>query len=67
MVGRKPNKVWILYRNGEWKMIFVKKETMYTYQMTLTDKLVLTGILVTFHEKGELKVNDKQSEEYIKN
>lgn len=48
-------------------MIFVKKETMYTYQMTFTDKLVLTGILAILHEKGELKVNDKQSEEYIKN
>lgn len=48
-------------------MNFVKKETMYIYQMTGTEKLVLTGILSILHEKGELKITDKQSEEFIKN
>ncbi|WP_189338129.1 hypothetical protein [Bacillus wiedmannii] len=48
-------------------MDLVKKETMYTYQMTMLEKIVLTGILATLHEKGELKIDDKQSEEFIKN
>ncbi|WP_160169924.1 hypothetical protein [Priestia flexa] len=47
-------------------MKYKGKQTLHSYEITDTEKLVLIGILSTLNKDGEIKLKDDQSKAYVK-